>query len=137
MPSRYLGFRHFRSLDLLARRAQRVQLLNQLNTNLRLALKAQSQCRATLDTPADMKNPPVAFVQQANIAHGPQQLNNQTYTHAGARTLENLSVPNGLLESKEHKADKWLDGGTSHAAGRSDSRVAAVAEFDRTENNSR
>jgi hypothetical protein len=37
-----------------------------------LALKAQSQCRATLETLAAIKNPqPVAFVRQANIAHGP------------------------------------------------------------------
>ncbi len=44
---------------------------------MRLALKAQSQCRATLETLAAIKNPPpVAFVRQANIAHGPQQVNN-------------------------------------------------------------
>jgi hypothetical protein len=44
---------------------------------LRMALKAQSQCRATLETLAQIKNPqPVAFVEQANIAHGPQQVNN-------------------------------------------------------------
>jgi hypothetical protein len=36
-------------------------------TYLRLGLKAQSQCRATLETLAAIKNPrPVAFVQQAN-----------------------------------------------------------------------
>ena len=61
----------------LARREQRVEYLNQLDTNLRLALKAQSQCRATLETLAAIKNPqPVAFVRQANISHGPQQVNN-------------------------------------------------------------
>jgi hypothetical protein len=44
---------------------------------MRLALKAQSQCRATIETLAEIKNPkPVAFVQQANIANGPQQVNN-------------------------------------------------------------
>jgi hypothetical protein len=44
---------------------------------MRLALKAQSQCRATLETAAAMKNSqPVAFVRQANVAHGPQQVNN-------------------------------------------------------------
>ena len=47
-------------------------------TYLRLALKAQSQCRATLETLAQIKNPPsVAFVKQANIANGPQQVNNE------------------------------------------------------------
>lgn len=44
---------------------------------LRLALKSQSQCRNTLQTLVSMKNPrQVAFVSQANIAHGPQQINN-------------------------------------------------------------
>ena len=46
------------------------------DTYLRLALKAQSQCRTTLETLATIKHPPnVAFVRQANIAHH-QQVNN-------------------------------------------------------------
>ena len=61
----------------LARKATNCEYLNQLDVNLRLALKAQRQCRATLETLAAIKNPqPVAFVRQANIAHGPQQVNN-------------------------------------------------------------
>jgi hypothetical protein len=43
---------------------------------MRLALKAQSQCRATLKCLADIEQPaPLAFVKQANIAHN-QQVNN-------------------------------------------------------------
>jgi hypothetical protein len=47
---------------------------------LRLALKAQNQCRATLETLAAIKNPPVVFTKQANINHGNgnQQINNGT-----------------------------------------------------------
>lgn len=41
-----------------------------------LALKAQGQCRATVEALAAIKNPPVVFAKQANIAHGPQQVNN-------------------------------------------------------------
>jgi hypothetical protein len=44
--------------------------------HMRLALKAQSQCRATLETWAQIKNPSVVFARQANIAQGPQQVNN-------------------------------------------------------------
>ena len=41
---------------------------------MRIALRAQSQCRATLETLAAIKNPSsVAFVRQANIAHGPRR----------------------------------------------------------------
>jgi hypothetical protein len=55
------------------------EYLDAAETFMRLALKAQSQCRATLETLATIKNPPaVAFVKQANIAHGPQQINNGT-----------------------------------------------------------
>ena len=43
---------------------------------MRMALKAQSQCRATLETLATIKNPPAVFARQANIAQGPQQVNN-------------------------------------------------------------
>lgn len=43
---------------------------------MRLALKAQSQCRATFETLAAMKNPPLMFARQANFANGPQQVNN-------------------------------------------------------------
>ena len=49
----------------LARRAAAVEYLNQYETYMRFALKAQSQCRATLEALAEMKNPrPVAFVRQ-------------------------------------------------------------------------
>ncbi len=63
----------------LARRAalNLGEYINAAETYMRLALKAQSQCRATIETLAALKNPaPVAFVRQANIAHGPQQVNN-------------------------------------------------------------
>ena len=43
---------------------------------MRLALKAQGQCWATLETLAAIKNPPVVFARQANFANGPQQVNN-------------------------------------------------------------
>ena len=55
---------------------------------LRLGLKAQAQCRATLQTLFEMKNPqPIAFVKQANIANGPQQVNN------GGRAAEPFCAP--------------------------------------------
>jgi hypothetical protein len=55
------------------------EYLNATEVYLRMALKAQAQCRATIETLAEIKNPrPVAFVRQANIAAGPQQVNNGT-----------------------------------------------------------
>ena len=61
----------------LARRAAIQEHLKQFQTHLSLALKAQAQCRATLEALAEIKNPrPVAFVKQANISNGHQQINN-------------------------------------------------------------
>ncbi len=61
----------------LSRRAAHQKSLSQLEVNLRLALKAQAQCVRTLEVLAAIKNPPnVAFVKQATIAHGHQQVNN-------------------------------------------------------------
>ncbi len=51
--------------------------LNAADIYMRLALKAQSQCRTTIEALAEIKNPrPVAFVKQANISNGHQQVNN-------------------------------------------------------------
>ena len=53
------------------------QNLDATETYMRLALKAQSQCRTTLEALVEAKNPrSVAFVRQANIANGHQQVNN-------------------------------------------------------------
>ena len=42
---------------------------------MRLALKAQSNCRATAEALAAIQNPAAVFARQANIANGPQQIN--------------------------------------------------------------
>jgi hypothetical protein len=61
-------------------------ILRACDTFLRLAFKAQSQSRATLETLAFTQNPrSVEFVRQANIANGPQQVNNGTPPIARAR----------------------------------------------------
>ena len=61
----------------LAWRARLQEGLPQIQTLTGLAFKAQAQCRATIEALAEIKNPkPVAFVKQANIAHGHQQVNN-------------------------------------------------------------
>jgi hypothetical protein len=51
---------------------------------LRLAFKAQGQSRATLETLAAIKNPPVMFARQANINNGGQQQVNNAATDSCA-----------------------------------------------------
>ena len=75
----------------LARRAypNLGEYINAAETYLRLALKAQSQCRATLETLAAIKNPPIVFARQANVTTGPQQIHNGTATSSRAGEIEN------------------------------------------------
>jgi hypothetical protein len=68
----------------LARRATSQQYMNHWEAFLRMALKAQSQCRATLEALATIKNPPVVFAQQANINQGGQQQVNNGAAPASA-----------------------------------------------------
>jgi hypothetical protein len=93
---------------------------------MRLALKAQSQCRATIEAIAEMKNPkPIAFVKQANIAHGPQQVNNSENQslRAGARVRENEIPRNKLLEAENGAR---MDTRTQGEAINAHSRMEAV-----------
>ena len=64
----------------LALKAANTEYLDKFDRYLRLALKAQGQCRATIETLAEIKRPPTLFAQQANVAHGPQQVNNAVST---------------------------------------------------------
>jgi hypothetical protein len=90
--------------------------LDASETYMRLALRAQSQSRATLETLSVVKNPPsVAFVRQANIANGPQQVNNghgPTPAEPVARAAEPSNSQNRVLE--QHHGER-LDSGTSQA----------------------
>jgi hypothetical protein len=74
----------------LARRAalNMGEYLNATEMYLRLALKAQSQCRATLETLTAIKNPPIVYARQANVTTGPQQVNNGMPIPSRARENE-------------------------------------------------
>ena len=116
----------------LARRAINADYMDNLDRYLKLALRAQSQCRATWEALATIKNPPVAgYVRQANIAHGPQQVNNASAApDAAPRAGENPNLQNKLLEEKHGER---LDPGTACTPGRADPAMAAVGEVDRAE----
>ena len=102
----------------LAQWSGRQETFKGIEVLMRLALKAQAQARATAETLAVIKNP-MPYIQQANIAHGPQQVNNGTPTSAG----KNQSPPNELLE---HQHGNTLDIGAQAAAGRADPAMATV-----------
>jgi len=100
---------------------------------MRLALKAQSQCRSTIAALAEIKNPrSVSFVRQANIAHGHQQVNNEATPLARAEKIENRR--NELLE---HDHGQRLDTGKTTTASSSHQTVEAVAAIHRSANGRR
>ncbi len=77
----------------LASQARHKTVLPQFEAFLRLAFKAQNQCRQTIETLSAIKNPPVIFAKQANINNGNQQINNGV----NATQAENQKTPNELL----------------------------------------
>ena len=118
----------------LATRAIKAEYMKNLDTYLKLALRAQSQCRATWEALGAIKNPPVmGYVRQANIAHGTQQVNNGT-TDDKPRTRENQNQENELLEQKD---DERLDTKTPSTAGQADPAMATLGEIDGAEDASR
>ena len=92
---------------------------------LTFALKAQAQCRTTLEALAEIKNPrPVQFVKQANMSNGPQQVNNTYAPQAAINGAGNIeSEQSKLLEADHHG---YLDTSTQGATVRAKSHLATV-----------
>lgn len=110
--------------------------LGAMETYLRLAMKAQSQCRSTTETLAEIKNPPVVFARQANISHGPQQVNNGV-SHAGdaersthAHAWEKQITPTELFKDANHGRTQ-LDTRATPTAGRTDKALEPVGAIHR------
>jgi len=110
----------------LAARAHDQDNMSHFESFLRLALKAQGQCRVTLEALAAIKNPPVIFAKQANISNGHQQINN------GVSQAENFqNQPNELLE---HTHGERLDTRTKGKAVSANSELEAVGSLYRGSN---
>ena len=122
----------------LARRAQLQEHQKHLESFLGLALKAQAQSRATISALVDLKYPRQAtFVKQANIAHGPQQVNNGAGADGSAHVLGHAhaekSAPeqNKLLEANHGQPGGRMDTRAAQAAERSNQAVEAVEQVHR------
>ncbi|MEN3371684.1 hypothetical protein [Dechloromonas sp. ZS-1] len=112
-----------------SRRALNQEYQKNLESFFRMAMKAQNQCRMTLETLAAIKNPPVVFAKQANIANGPQQVNNGI--HAPAHAEKTINQSNELLEVQHGER---LDTGTAGEAASLDPGITTVGEIDRAAN---
>ncbi|ONM81032.1 hypothetical protein B0B24_01470 [Pseudomonas aeruginosa] len=95
---------------------------------MRLALKAQNQARATLQTLGELKAPKqIAFVKQANIGNQVQVNNDSSPTRTRAK--KKTKAPNELLEV-EH--GERLDTRAAGTAGGADPAIATLAKKHRT-----
>jgi hypothetical protein len=97
---------------------------------MRLAFKAQSQCRTTIEALAEIKNPkPFVAVGQANVANGPQQVNNGASrpVRAPAHAPENQDRSNELLE---HQHGERLERSAASLTGGEHLPVAALGKVD-------
>lgn len=113
----------------LASQALTVGQLDAMDRYMRLALKAQSQARATLQTLGEIKAPKqIAFVKQANI--GNQLQVNNDGSPVRTRAKKKPKAPNELLEV-EH--GKRLDSRATGKAGGVDQAMAAVGAKHRTD----
>jgi len=101
-------------------------------TYMKLALRAQAQCRATAESIATIKNPPaVAFVRQANIAAGHQQVNNGVASPTqSSRAEQNEARQDKLLEASYGER---LDTRAPSTAMRANTALETVAAIDRAE----
>lgn len=98
---------------------------------MKMALRAQSQCRATLETLAEIKAPrAVAFIAQANVTHGPQQVNNHPQP---ARAANSAEMTNELLETNHGER---MDTRTTGAASGADKAMATLGAIDGATNTS-
>lgn len=66
----------FASMARMAATSINDQDLHAVEAYMRIALKAQAQCARTIEVLANIKNPPIVYAKQANIANGHQQINN-------------------------------------------------------------
>jgi hypothetical protein len=112
---------------LIERAMEQTQMPN-LEGFMRLALRAQSQCRATMETLAAIKNPPIVYARQANVTTGPQQINNGAAAPTQAREIE---TEQSQLSGGTHEL--LPDARASGDASRVDPALETLGEFNRAE----
>lgn len=124
-----------------SRRALKQEYQKNLEGFFRMALKAQNQCRMTLETLANIKNPPVVIARQANINNGgQQQINNGTAQRPGGIAEQYAQARPGAHAAKpqpdqtellEVSDGQRLDTRAPGAASRTDPQLATVGEVHR------
>lgn len=111
--------------------AGRSEYMNSLEIYSEIAFKAQRQCRASLETLTEIKNPKPYI--QNNKAQYQQANNGVPEPHAHGK---NSKSTNGLLEDQSNDG-QWLDTGAPETAGGNDKELEAVGAKHRAEDSGR
>lgn len=109
----------------LTEKAFSAKYFSQFNDFMRVALRAQNQCRATIETLSAIKNPPIVYAKQANVTTGPQQINNGAAAPSHAREIQNEQTQ---LSGEDNELR--TDTGTSVLAGRINQEVETLGKID-------
>lgn len=112
----------------LIEKSMTAEYVTQFEAFMRMALRAQSQCRATLETLAAIKNPPIVYARQANVTTGPQQINNGTVAPTRAQEIETEQTQ---LSGGTHEL--LPDARASGNASRVNPTLETLGEIDRAE----
>ena len=115
---------------ILSRKAARQNLLKQVESYLRMALKAQNQCRMTLETLSTIKNPPVVFARQANINNGGQQQVNNSVPVEASRVPAAIPQTQRTELLEAHDGQR-LDTGAAGTASGADPHLETVGAVNR------
>ena len=122
----------------LAQRAQAQKYQQNLEAFLGLALKAQAQSRATISALVDLKYPRQAtFVKQANIANGPQQVNNGEIEQTDSHARQLQTEQNKLLEGSYDTVTQRMDSREAQTSERSNPAVEAMGKVHRAQKSRR
>ncbi len=113
----------------LSERAMEQSQMPNIEGFMRMALRAQSQCRTTLETLAAIKNPPIIYARQANVTTGPQQVNNGAEPLSQARKMKSAQ---NQLSGEKHELRTYSR--APGKASRADPALEAVGEIYRAEN---
>jgi hypothetical protein len=105
--------------------------LSQFNDFMRVALRAQNQCRATLETLSAIRNPPIVYARQANVTTGPQQINN------GGPSSHAREIQNPPIQLSAEDNELRTDIRTSAVTSRINKEVEAMGEIHRPQDKRR
>lgn len=100
------------------------EYMSATETYMRLALKAQSQCARTIEVISNMKNPPIVYAKQMNVANGNQQVNNGVNPNLSSHAEKTINLQSELLEA--NNGSKKMDSRTAKATITKDNAMATL-----------